>query len=119
MYVGYLDPVGNAVLDAPHLRSAITTGPTYIWGAMFPECAAVETVRNREGADLQAALADLRASPRVSRVRLVVAHDACPACRAAEGEFTKDLVPSLPVHGCSHARGCRCFYEPALVDIYP
>ena len=62
---------------------------------------------------------DLRASPRVSRVRLVVAHDACPACRAAEGEFTKDLVPSLPVHGCSHARGCRCFYEPALVDIYP
>jgi len=77
------------------------------------------------GADLSTysatavALADLRASPRVSRVRLVVAHDACPACRAAEGEFTKDLVPSLPVHGCSHARGCRCFYEPALVDIYP
>jgi hypothetical protein len=38
---------------------------------------------------------------------------------AAEGEFPKDEVPALPVRGCSHAHGCRCFYEPALVDIYP
>jgi hypothetical protein len=65
------------------------------------------------------ALARLQASPRVSRIRLVVGVDCCPACLAAEGEFPKDAVPSLPVRGCSHPRGCRCFYEPALVDIYP
>lgn len=65
------------------------------------------------------ALRQLRANERVSRVRLIVADDACPACRAAEGEFSKDRVAALPVPGCSHAHGCRCFYEPALVDIYP
>jgi hypothetical protein len=65
------------------------------------------------------ALARLQASPRVSRIRLVVGDDACPACLAAEGEFAKEAAPSLPVRGCSHPRGCRCFYEPALVDIYP
>ena len=77
------------------------------------------------GADLSlysataVALARLRASPRVSRVRIMTADDACPACLADGGEFTKDEVPALPVRGCSHARGCRCFYEPALIDIYP
>lgn len=65
------------------------------------------------------ALRQLLANERVSRVRLIVADDACPACRSAEGEFTKDRVPSLPVRGCSHAHGCRCFYQPALVEIYP
>jgi hypothetical protein len=28
-------------------------------------------------------------------------------------------VPELPVRGCSHKNGCRCFYEPFLTDIYP
>ncbi|MFI6296542.1 FAD-dependent oxidoreductase [Nonomuraea sp. NPDC050790] len=41
LYVGFLDPVGNAVLDAPHLRASVTNGPTYIWGAMFPESGAL------------------------------------------------------------------------------
>jgi len=77
------------------------------------------------GADLSArsttamALARLRANPRVSRIRVIVASDACPACRMAEGEVAKELAPELPVHGCSHARGCRCWYEPALSEIYP
>jgi hypothetical protein len=65
------------------------------------------------------ALGQLQANERVNRVRLIVADDACPACRSAEGEFTKDRVPLLPVPGCSHAQGCRCFYQPALVEIYP
>jgi hypothetical protein len=65
------------------------------------------------------ALRELQASPRVHRVRLIVSDDACPACRAAEGEFAKSEVASLPVAGCSHAQGCRCFYAPALTDIYP
>jgi hypothetical protein len=65
------------------------------------------------------ALQQLVGNERVLRIRLLVADDACPACRAAEGEFSKDAVPSLPVPGCSHAQGCRCFYQPALAEIYP
>ncbi|AQY20648.1 hypothetical protein T261_08743 [Streptomyces lydicus] len=58
LYVGFLDPVGNAVLDAPELRMSVTTGPTYIWGAMFPESAATDTLRGLHGGELQAALLD-------------------------------------------------------------
>lgn len=58
-------------------------------------------------------------NPRVSRVRLMAAHDACPACQAASAEFPKEHLPDLPAAGCSHALGCRCFYEPALLTIYP
>lgn len=65
------------------------------------------------------ALAALQASPRVLRIRLLVADDACPACQAAAGEFDKAHVPELPVYGCSHPLGCRCYYAPALTDIYP
>ncbi|MEW6569199.1 MAG: hypothetical protein AB1449_13740 [Chloroflexota bacterium] len=65
------------------------------------------------------ALARLQASERVSRIRLIVAADGCPACRAVEGEYEKTRVPRLPVSGCSHALGCRCFYAPALTEIYP
>ncbi|HHH83588.1 MAG TPA: hypothetical protein ENL35_11460 [Chloroflexi bacterium] len=77
------------------------------------------------GADLSefsataVALKDFQANPRVSRIRVIVARDACPACRAIEGSYEKDSVPSLPVAGCSHANGCRCFYEPMLVEIFP
>jgi len=77
------------------------------------------------GADLSqvsetaVALAEMKASPRVHRVRLLAANDACPACLAAEGEFAKDRIPELPTHGCSHAHGCRCFYAPALTELYP
>ena len=65
------------------------------------------------------ALRQLQGNDRVSRVRLIVADDGCPACRGAEGEFRKPVVASLPVAGCSHPQGCRCFYQPALVEIYP
>jgi len=65
------------------------------------------------------ALAKFRANPRVSRIRLIVTPDACPACRAVEGAYSKGEVPDLPSPGCSHPLGCRCFYEPALTEIYP
>jgi hypothetical protein len=77
------------------------------------------------GADLSlhsaaaVALARLRASPRVSRIRLTVAADACPACRAVEGTYEKESVPDLPVPGCSHGLGCRCAYSPAMAEVYP
>ena len=65
------------------------------------------------------ALKRLIDNPRVLNIRLVVGNNCCPACREAEGTFTKDNVPNLPVVGCSHALGCQCFYEPMLSEIYP
>ncbi|MFD9891801.1 FAD-dependent oxidoreductase [Amycolatopsis sp. NPDC059027] len=56
LYIGFLDPVGNAALDAPELRMSVTAGPTYIWGAMFPESAQTESLRDLRGAQLQTAL---------------------------------------------------------------
>ena len=65
------------------------------------------------------ALQQLRDNERVSRIRLIVGDDACPSCRRVEAEYSKDKVPDLPTRGCSHSMGCRCFYEPALTEIYP
>ncbi|WP_067972426.1 FAD-dependent oxidoreductase [Nocardiopsis trehalosi] len=59
LYVGFLDPVGRAVLDAPHLRASVTTGPTYIWGAMFPEAAGPSAPRALPGPRLRDATLDL------------------------------------------------------------
>jgi hypothetical protein len=79
----------------------------------------------RCGADLSIhshtakALAEMQLNDRVYEVRLLVAHDCCPACREVEGAYSKDGVPELPVMGCSHALGCRCYYQPALLEIYP
>lgn len=58
LYVGFLDPVGNAALDAPELSMSVTTGPTYIWGAMFPESTHTDSLRALHGAALQDALID-------------------------------------------------------------
>ncbi len=58
-------------------------------------------------------------NPRVNLIRVVTMHDACPACQEVEGSYEKDKVPILPVEGCSHANGCRCFYQPYLEEIYP
>jgi len=77
------------------------------------------------GADLQqnsvtaVATQKMRDNKRVKDLRLVVGHDACPACQALEGTYSKDNLPKLPVEGCSHANGCRCFFEPMLDEIYP
>jgi salicylate hydroxylase len=51
--VGFLDPVGCAVLDAPRLSASVTTGPTYIWGAMFPESSRTEVFRGLAGPALR------------------------------------------------------------------
>ncbi|MEN4040765.1 MAG: zinc ribbon domain-containing protein [Anaerolineaceae bacterium] len=61
----------------------------------------------------------LLSNERVSAVRIEVAHDACPACQNMRATYQKDQVPILPVKGCSHPHGCRCFYAPCLEEIYP
>ena len=79
----------------------------------------------RCGADLgtksvtKMALERLRANDRVSLIRVSVAHNCCPVCAEAQGAYPKAEVPALPIEGCSHAQGCRCFYEPVLTEIYP
>lgn len=49
LYFGYLDPVGRSVIDRPDLRAALTTEPTFIWGAMFPEDDPVSELRGQSG----------------------------------------------------------------------
>ncbi len=77
------------------------------------------------GADLSiystsaVALRRFRDNPRVKHVRLVASAEACPACRAVSGTYPQDSAPALPVEGCSCPRGCTCFYEPMLDEIYP
>ncbi|NAZ77705.1 FAD-binding monooxygenase [Kineococcus sp. T13] len=53
LYTGYLDPDGFAVLDAPGERASVTTGPTYVWGAMFPTATAPRGLREQRGGPLR------------------------------------------------------------------
>lgn len=69
--------------------------------------------------DSAVALKRIQDNPRISYVRISVAHNCCPACREAQGAYDKELAPKLPIEGCSHPLGCRCFYEPVLEEIYP
>jgi hypothetical protein len=64
-------------------------------------------------------LKNMQDNPRVKMIRVSVAADACPACQQAMGAYEKDRVPTLPVEGCSHPNGCRCFHDPILDEIYP
>lgn len=61
----------------------------------------------------------LQDNSRVKGIRISVADDSCPTCQKMQGAYAKDQVPALPVEGCSHENGCRCFYEPILEDAYP
>lgn len=72
-----------------------------------------------EWSETAVALKRLQANPRVNYIRIAVSQDCCPACRQAEGAYAKDSTPRLPIEGCSHELGCRCFYQPVLEEIYP
>jgi hypothetical protein len=73
----------------------------------------------REFSVAAVALRNFQANPRVESVILSVADDACPACAQLQGTYSKDQAPALPVEGCSHPMGCRCFYQPVLTEVYP
>jgi hypothetical protein len=73
----------------------------------------------KDWSDTAVALKQLQDNPRVIYVRVSVSENSCPACRKAEGAYAKESAPKLPVEGCSHGLGCRCFYQPVLDMIYP
>lgn len=73
----------------------------------------------RELSTTSVALKKMQGNSRVSYVLISVSNDRCPACRDLQGAYAKDAVPSIPVEGCSHDLGCRCFYQPTLEEIYP
>lgn len=58
-------------------------------------------------------------NPRVTSVRISVSKNACPTCRQAEGVYSKETLPHLPIEGCSGAKGCVCSYAPILDEIFP
>jgi hypothetical protein len=73
----------------------------------------------RENSITAVALKKFKANPRVEAIIVSVAEDACPACQQLQGSYPKDQAPTLPIEGCSHTLGCRCFYQPVLTEIYP
>ena len=73
----------------------------------------------REFSTAMVALKRFQENPRVGHVILSIFDDACPACHKMQGAYAKDVAPALPLEGCSHPNGCRCYYQPALTEIYP
>lgn len=67
-------------------------------------------------AEQKAALEKIRQGL-ATRVRILVAPDACPVCRAFEGAYDFDEIPELPLEGCSRVGGCNAVYAPVL-DLY-
>lgn len=49
-----------------------------------------------------------------TKVRILVAGNACPVCQHFEGAYALDDVPELPLEGCSRADGCNAVYAPVL-----
>jgi len=72
-----------------------------------------------ENSTTAVALRKFLESPRVNAVNVIVHEDACPACQQIQGTYPKDRVPKIPVEGCAHENGCRCFYQPLLEEIFP
>lgn len=58
------------------------------------------------------ALKRFRINPSVTAIRISGHSDACPACQVVLQTYAKEDAPVLPIPGCSHIHGCRCFYEP-------
>jgi hypothetical protein len=65
------------------------------------------------------ALERFQANPRVHHLILSINDNACPVCKEKQGAYLKNEAPVLPIEGCSHPHGCRCFYQPVLEEIYP
>lgn len=114
------------------MRSSITINENFHGGIIVQTCSQCNTQSPDKSSNCSNCNADLKEysttaialkrfkdNPRVRDIRVVVAHNCCPACLTMEGTYKKEMAPSLPIEGCSHPLGCRCFYEPMLLEIYP
>lgn len=70
----------------------------------------IDEVRRKEQ---KAALERIR-NGLATKVRILVAPDACPVCLAHERAYSLDDVPELPLEGCSCIGGCTATYAPVL-----
>ena len=61
----------------------------------------------------------LKANPRVMRIRVIVSKAACPGCRRIECEYRKEEVPELPTLACSYPRDLFANYKPTFREVYP
>lgn len=77
---------------------------------------AMESTDEQRRAEQKAALERIQ-DGLATRVRILVAPDACPVCRAHEGAYELDGAPVLPLEGCSRPGGCNAVYAPVL-DLY-
>lgn len=82
---------------------------------MCPDCGAEMRMYSTTAVTLR----KFQENPRVLMVNVITHEDACPTCQEIQGTYPKDKVPKLPVEGCSHENGCRCFYQPLLEEIFP
>jgi hypothetical protein len=58
----------------------------------------------------------IRAGGAIRGVRVLVADDACPTCRAlADIVYDPADAPLIPIAGCTHAGGCRCAYATVML----
>jgi hypothetical protein len=82
-------------------------------GGAFPELENARAERLGRDAALQAIawaqLQGLRAAGADS-IGISPAGDACPACRAAYGQYAAAEAPEVPIASCTHPGGCRCIY---------
>lgn len=73
----------------------------------------MEKTLDQQRAEHKAALEKIR-SGLATKVRILTNRDCCPVCQAMDGVYEFDEVPELPIEGCSHPDGCRCYYAPVL-----
>ena len=70
-------------------------------------------------AETNAALKRMQENSRITKIVVVVPADACPACQEVFGTYEKDEAPRLPMDACTHALGCRAYYQPFIDELYP
>jgi hypothetical protein len=57
----------------------------------------------------------MKAGGAIRGVRVLSGPDSCPACRAmAQGVYTPDEAPRIPLAECTHPAGCRCAYTAVM-----
>ena len=68
----------------------------------------------KKRAEQKTALKKIEDGGIATKVRILIARDACPVCQAIEGAYAFEDAPELPPEGCSCLGGCKSQYAPVL-----